>query len=283
MKALRFLMLLCGLCALCGLFLWQVLSAHTAAQEAGGFDAAREGGGTTKDESEWLKGPPRPGRNVWVEATFIQIDTVELEAVRTSSGKTLDPQTGKVFLDGTEKAELLAELKKQPSSELLGSASLVTLTGGQALIQMVEEVRYPTEYEAETAEKETAEGKTKEVGPPVVLPRKFEEREAGMRLNVTPTVSPDEKQIILVLMPEVSFPAGWVSFGSQTFTQPVFSSWNLTTTLVLPDGATLALIGVPTKSFEQSYLLSPQLGQKLKGAKSSVLLISAKIVQGTSE
>jgi general secretion pathway protein D len=150
-------------------------------------------------------------------------------------------------------------------------------------MRMVEEVCYPAEYEAETAESETAEGKATKIGPPVVLPRAFEKRDVGIRLNVTPTVSPDGKSVTLEIMPEVSFPAGWVNFGSQTFTQPVFSSWKLTTTLVLPDGATLALIGVPTKNFEQSYLLSPQLGQKLKGAKSSVLLISAKIIKAKSD
>jgi type II secretory pathway component GspD/PulD (secretin) len=263
MKALRALILLCALCALCGVLMWQLLGPGSAAQEAA----------TGLTDST----------QVWVEATFIQIDTSELDGVQMASGKTLDPAQGQILLDGTEKAELLAELKKQASSEVLGSASLATLSGRQALMQMVEEVRYPTEYEAETAESETADGKTTKIGPPVVLPRKFEEREVGIRLNVTPTVSPDGKSVTLVLTPEVSFPAGWVNFGSQTFTQPVFSSWNLTTTLQVPDGSTLALIGVPTKNFEQSYLLSPQLGQKLKGAKSSVLLISAKIIKAKSD
>jgi Flp pilus assembly secretin CpaC len=226
---------------------------------------------------------PTSSVQVWVEATFIQVDTAELDGLNTASGKTLDPAQGRIVLDGAEKAELLAELRNLASSEVLGSASLVTLSGRQALMQMVEEVRYPAEYAAETAESETADGKTTKVGSPVVLPRTFEQRDVGIRLNVTPTVSADGKTVTLVLTPEVSFPAGWVNFGSQTFTQPVFSSWNLTTTLVLPDGATLALIGVPTKNFEQSYLLSPQLGQKLKGAKSSVLLISAKVIKPGSE
>jgi hypothetical protein len=81
-----------------------------------------------------------------------------------------------------------------------------------------------------------------------------------------------------VLLPEVSFPAGWVNYGSQVFSQPVITSWNMTTVFCLPDGATLVLTGVPTKNFEQSFLLSGQIGQKLKGAKSSLLLISAKTI-----
>jgi len=263
MKALRSLILLCVLGALCGIFFWQVLSTRTAAQE----DAT-------------ITGSPA---QVWVEATFIQIDTAELDKVKTASGKTFDPTQGSIILEGAEKAELLAELKKQTSTEILGSASLVTISGQQALMQMVEEVRYPTEYEAEAAERETPDGKVVRLGSPVVMPQTFEERDIGIRLNVTPFISADRQLLTLVLLPEASFPAGWITYGSQTFTQPLFTSWDLTTTIRLRDGATLVLAGVPTKNFEQSYLLSPQLGQKLKGAKSSLLLISAKIIEALSE
>jgi len=260
MRSLRFVLVLGTICVCGGGLLLQAITQDSGAQEA-----ARD------------MAIARP--QVWVEATFIQIDTADLDAVKTSSGKTLDPQTGTVMLSGDEKAKLLAEMKKQPSFELIGSASLVTISGQEARMQMVEEVRYPTEYDAETAQKETADGKTVRLGPSVVLPRKFEGRDVGIRLAVTPTVSLDGTQLALVLLPEVSYPAGWVNFGSQTFTQPVFTSWTLTTTVVLRDGMTMVLLGVPTKNFEQSLLVNPQAGQKLKGSKSSVLLLSAKIIE----
>ncbi len=253
---------------LAGALLWQAITTDSAAQDS-----------TAREQAAPLAG----GRQVWVEATFIQIDTVDLDKVRTESGRTLDPQSSTIILDGKEKAELIAALKVQPSFEIVGSASLITVSGLQAQMQMVEEVRYPSEYAAEAAERETGDGKITKIGSPLVVPKKIEAREVGIRLNVTPTISADGKSVGLVLLPEASFPAGWVNFGSKTFSQPVITSWRLTTSVHLRDGSTLVLTGVPTKNFEQSLLLSSQLGQKLKGTKSSVLLISAKIIPGEGD
>jgi len=256
MRPLRTAVILVELCVLCGWFLGQAAMSTSGAQEA-------------------ETGPPADQPQVWVEAIFVQVDTADLDRAKASTGATLDPQSGSVILDGEEKAKLLAELKRQPSFELIGSASLITLSGQEAHVQMVEQIRYPKEYKAEGA----AQSKDGPASPPVILPREFDQRNAGISLYARPVVLPDGKRLSLTIEPEASFPAGWVNFGSKAATQPVFTSWSLRTTIILRDGTTMVLPGVPTKNFEQSIVLNPTTGQKPKGTKSSLLLISAKIIK----
>ena len=264
MRSFRIMMLVSALVAVVGLLAWQFVARTGQAQE-GGF-----GQTSLADAGK--------AAQVWVEATFIQIDTADLDKVKAGLDNVLDPQTGKVVLTGKAKAELITALKDRPSFEIVGSASLVTVAGNQAMMQMSEEIRYPTEYSSESPTRVTEEGKVVPAGEPVAVPGTFETREVGMRLNVTPEIAADGRSIVLVLLPEVSFPAGYMTYGSKLFSQPVFTSWNLTTTLRIDDGMTLVLSNVPTKNFEQSYVLNPQEAQKLKGAKSALLLISAKII-----
>jgi len=264
MRAFRYLILLSALGALCAAFLWQAITTNSAAQVAEPDESAAKPAGIAQ---------------IWVEAAFIQIDTEDLDNIRASADTTLNALSGSVILDAKAKAKLLVRLKQRESFEVLGSASLVTVSEQQALMQMVEEVRYPAEYGTGATPKTDDKDWPSLLFGSVLVPTKFEERNVGIRLNVTPTISPhDPKVITLVLLPEVSFPAGYVNFGSKTLTQPVFTSWDLVTTVHLRDGSTLVLTGVPTKSFEESLVLGPQLDRKPRGAKSSVLLISAKII-----
>jgi type II secretory pathway component GspD/PulD (secretin) len=250
------------LAAVGGLGVWQLTANHGVAQEAAGF-------GSAKDVADLPQ--------VWVEAIFVQIDTADLKDVKAHVENTLDAQTGDVILTGTEKEELLTALRDQPSCEILGAASVVTLSGQSAVMQLVEEVRYPTEYQADRPE--SGDDSTARAGTGVVVPGMFETRHAGVTLDVSPLVSADGNSISLVLLPEVSFPTGWIHFTSdKRFSHPVVTSWNVTTTLTLRDGQTVVLTGVPTKNFEESALLNPQVAQRPKGGKSSLFLISVKIV-----
>jgi Flp pilus assembly secretin CpaC len=265
MRSFRLTMLASALALIGGVLAWQFV-AHTGQAQEGSFG--------TDTRADAQNAP-----QVWIEATFIQIDTGDLDKVKTGLDNSLDPLTGSVLLAGKAKAELIVALKDRPSFEVLGSASLVTTAGQQALMQMIEEVRYPTEYSSETATRETAEGKEVQAGEPVVVPGGFETREAGMRLNVMPLVGSDGRSVILVLLPEVSMPAGFTMYGSsRMFSQPIFTTWDLTTTVRINDGMTLVLTSVPTKNFEESYLLNAPQAQGLKGKKSALLLISAKII-----
>ena len=275
MRRSRLVLLLCAFGAVTAALTWQALTRRGHAQDAGGFGNGEPGPGKWDGlEKAITELPPQ----VWVEAMFIQIDTVDLNTVKTRLENSLDPLTGTIMLAGKEKAELLSALRDRPSFEILGSASLVSIPQQSSLMQLAEEVRYPTEYEGTSSEKASDEGDTTSTGEAVVVPGAFETRETGMRLNVAADVSADNRVIALTILPEVSLPAGYMTYGSKLFSQPVFTTWDLTTTLRLNDGMTVVLTHVPTKNFEQSYLLNPQQAEGLKGKKSALLLISAKIV-----
>ena len=133
------------------------------------------------------------------------------------------------------------------------SAPRVTTRSGQnAIIQVVREIIYPTEFD-------TTQPQFNENGnittPPVVTPGSFQTRPTGVILEVTPTVGPDGYTIDLVLQPEVAELVDWLQYGSvvqlsqtQSFTfnipQPVFRSRKVTTSIVIWDGQTVVMGGL---------------------------------------
>jgi len=135
-------------------------------------------------------------------------------------------------------------LNQNMYTDLLSAPRVTTISGQQALIQIVQEIRYPTEYETESLEEVVMVGSDFQAF--YVTPGTFEEREVGIRLNVTPTVSSDGEVITLVLLPEVSELVDWINYGTELIPawQPVFESRNVTTTVYINDGETLVLGGV---------------------------------------
>ncbi|MBN1916689.1 MAG: type II secretion system protein GspD [Verrucomicrobia bacterium] len=135
-------------------------------------------------------------------------------------------------------------LEQTKYTELLNAPRVTTISGNQALIQVVDEIRYPTEYETETI------GDVWQVPADFqaffVTPSSFETREVGIRLNVTPTVSANGEVITLVLLPEVSELLEWIDYGTpiNPARQPVFKTRNVTTTVYINDGETLVLGGI---------------------------------------
>ena len=93
---------------------------------------------------------------------------------------------------------------------------------------------------------------------PISEPGTFQTRETGVILNVTPTVGPDGYTIDLVMAPEVAELVDWIQYGSaieipsefglQIWTynmpQPVFTSRNVTTSIVIWDGQTVVMGGL---------------------------------------
>ena len=135
-------------------------------------------------------------------------------------------------------------LNQNKYTDLLSAPRVTTISGQQALIQLVQEIRYPTEYETESLE--DVVGVSEGLQTFYVTPGTFETREVGVRLNVTPTVSSDGEVITLVLLPEVSELVSWINYGTERIPawQPVFEARNVTTTVYINDGETLVLGGV---------------------------------------
>ncbi len=138
-------------------------------------------------------------------------------------------------------------LEQSDYAELLSAPSVTTISGQQALIQVVQEIRYPTEYETESLEDVYFAGvDVSDFAAFYVTASSFETREVGIRLNVTPTVSSDGEVITLVLLPEVSKLVEWINYGTLLIPQqqPIFESRNVTTTVYINDGETLVIGGI---------------------------------------
>ena len=154
--------------------------------------------------------------------------------------------TGTLFsissiLTNPELTFVLHALEQKGGTDLLSAPRVTTRSGVNAQIQVVEEIRYPTEYEEQSVESQI------DTGFRAPIPTAFETREVGVILNVTPTVGPDGYTIDLTLVPEVAELAGWIDYGPPDrypILQPIFSSRNVTTSIVLWDNQTIAMGGM---------------------------------------
>lgn len=167
-------------------------------------------------------------------------------------------------LTNPELKVILQALSQHGNADLLSAPRVTTRSGVNAQIQVVREIIYPTEFEVTQP---TIQSQGGLVTPPTVTPGSFETREVGVILNVTPTVGPDGYTIDLTMVPEVAELIDWIQYGSQitlntpitagslllgnqeqTFRynipQPVFSSRNATTSIVIWDGQTVVMGGL---------------------------------------
>lgn len=137
-------------------------------------------------------------------------------------------------------------LSKEGKAMLLETAMVVSRSGGKATIESVREWIYPTEYNP------TCVGL---FGPPPVVPQPltpplrpftstaFETRNAGVTLEVEPTLGENEQLIDLRFVPE------WVrldrfdtvmehhdEWGDASLRMPVFEIWRANTSLTLMAG-----------------------------------------------
>ena len=147
---------------------------------------------------------------------------------------------------------IIQALSQHGGNDLLSAPKVTTRSGVNAQIQVVKEIIYPTEFDSEiiTIDQETEGGATWQQLAAVSTPGSFETRETGVILNVTPTVGPDGYTIDLVMAPEVCELADWIQYGGAVgdyfFNQPmpVFTSRNVTTSLVVWDGQTVVMGGL---------------------------------------
>jgi general secretion pathway protein D len=162
-------------------------------------------------------------------------------------------------LTNPEVTVVLQALSQHGGSDLLSAPRVTTRSGVNAQIQVVREIIYPTEFDV-TQPTMNSDGNV--TMSPVVTPGMFETRETGVILNVTPTVGPDGYTIDLVMAPEVAELVDWIQYGSQitvetgiigarqentylfNMPQPVFTSRNVTTSIVIWDGQTVVMGGL---------------------------------------
>ena len=170
---------------------------------------------------------------------------------------------------------IIKALAQKQSADTLSSPKVTTISGAQAQIRVVQEFIYPTEFQPPTAT--AAGGGVNGGGAAAVTPStpgSFKTREVGVLLNVTPTVGADRYTINLTLVPEVSQFLGFINYGGPisiaagndvvtTFNdikQPLFSSENLTTSILIWDGQTVVLGGLITEELQKIDDKVPFLG-----------------------
>lgn len=199
---------------------------------------------------------------VEIDVSFISFDLQLIEETARKSDRAAP--TG----------EEIKALWREGKGKIAGTSKIVTRSGVNAQTKGVDEVIYPTEFEATTSSNGVADALN-------AVPASFETREIGIIQNVTPTVGPDGYTIDLTLVPELCELLDWDDVGvgltgadgkeTQSHMRvPRFHSRNLTTSIVVWDGQTVVAGAMPnnegteiTYAFISARLLDPA-GQPLK-------------------
>jgi general secretion pathway protein D len=199
---------------------------------------------------------------------------------------------------------VIKALSQKKSQDVLSAPKVTTISGVQAQIKIVQEFIYPTEY----SEPQTGNG-----GITPSIPSAFKTREVGVVLNVTPTVGADNYTINLTLIPEVSEFLGFLDYSPGNVTsvvnsngatgggsalqsvpfkiqQPLFSSRNLTTSVVLWDGQTVVLGGMIREDMQKIDDKIPFLGDipllgrlfrskvTVRGKRNLLIFVTARLI-----
>ncbi len=175
-------------------------------------------------------------------------------------------------------------LNQKKGVDLLSAPRVTTKSGQRAVIEIIREFRYPTEFDPPQIP-QTVGGSTSFSSSPTgavtgggsgafpvtpTTPTAFETRNTGVTLEVEPTVGPDGYTIDLNLVPQVVEFEGFINYGSPIKTvsplgllgsatgtgtssvtltdnvinQPIFSSRKVTTSVTIWDGQTVVIGGL---------------------------------------
>ncbi len=122
---------------------------------------------------------------------------------------------------------VLRALDQQKGIDLMSAPRVTAKSGQRAVIQLVREFRYPTQFDPPQIPQSVGSGFSP-VTP--TTPSAFETRNLGVELEVEPTIGPDGYTIDLNLSPRVTEFDGFINYGSpifataQSVTQGVLSS-----------------------------------------------------------
>jgi|GEM_PF-872551 len=138
-------------------------------------------------------------------------------------------------------------LENNQKTKTLSSPRITTLNNQLASIKIVDEWIYPTRYEYEVVQSDVnGDGDFADAGETTYknVPKDFLRRDVGILLKVIPAVGSDRKTISLSLIPEVSEgSAGGFNYTGEV-TLPLFTSRNLSTSVVVNSGDTVVLGGL---------------------------------------
>jgi general secretion pathway protein D len=188
---------------------------------------------------------------------------------------------------------VIRALDQRKGVDLMSAPKVTTKSGHKAIVRVVREFPYPTEFNPPEPPPPSTGGGT---GSTIILtpgtitttgvvtpttPTAFETRNLGVTLEVEPVVGPDGYTIDLNLSPEVVEFDGFVNYGSPIFgaqynpltfsidtpvltenviNQPIFSTRKVTTSVSIWDGQTVALGGLIREDVQKVQDKVPLLG-----------------------
>jgi len=177
---------------------------------------------------------------------------------------------------GANLSMILHMLSQKSGTDLLSAPKVTTMSGQQAVIKVVTEYIYPSEYRVQISQQGNTGGGFNGggTGEPlaIVEPQNFNMREVGVILDVTPTVSDEGQMIRLQLTPQVVSEPVWKNYGTKIprqtvipgalglgdtiettyielpMEQPFFSVRMVETELLVANGATVVMGGLITEA-----------------------------------
>ncbi len=191
---------------------------------------------------------------------------------------------------------VIRALNQKKGIDLLSAPRVTTKSGQRAVVEIIREFRYPTEFDPPQIPQNVGSLNSTTFDPvtgilstgsgtatfPVTptTPTAFETRNTGITLEVEPIVGPDGYTIDLNLVPQVVEFDGFINYGSPITTssisligipqqtvltanvinQPVFSTRKITTSVSIWDGQTVVLGGLIREDVQKVEDKTPLLG-----------------------
>ena len=230
----------------------------------------------------------------------ISADAIDALLFPSAAGTAVAPAifgVGSVMSDPTFQVVLRA-LDQKKGVDLLSAPRVTTKSGQRAVIEIVREFRYPTEFDPPQIPQNFGGGNSG-LGASATIsdfpvtpttPTAFETRNTGVTLEVEPTVGSDNYTIDLNLVPQVVEFEGFINYGSPISTinpaslgigavvstmtnqptsvvltpnvinQPIFSTRKVTTEVTVWDGQTVVLGGLMSDDVQKVQDKVPILG-----------------------
>ena len=121
------------------------------------------------------------------------------------------------FLGSADLSMILHMLSQRSDTDLLSAPKVLTRPGEQAVIKVVTEYIYPTDYDVQLQSSSSSSSGNSSGGQSAILavvePQSFVTREVGVILDVTPTLTDDGNLIDLKLNTQVVDEPTWKNYG----------------------------------------------------------------------
>ncbi len=250
-------------------FQWKVGQKTLGSFDANGGNPLTvfETGAPTLNQSDTISGGLR-------DATVIQGSAIDALLASSGFGSVggVNDTVGTVrgILTNPQLQLVIQALAQKKSADVLSAPKVTTISGAQAQIRVAQEFIYPTAFTAPTAV--AAAGNVGSAATAVTpsTPSTFATRPVGVVFNVTPMVGADGYTINLTLIPQVTDFLGFINYGNNIVSggitiandikQPLFSTRDIMTSVVIWDGQTVVLGGLIREDLQKVDDKIPFLG-----------------------